>query len=82
MIDPTLSEEELDSEDVDVSSLTIGYQPSLEQIVQTFQEGNVAPKTLISDIQTLVRLFFHLFTILSFAMKRPSSVGDEHSNSS
>lgn len=54
LTDPVLSEEAAESTSGDVSCLTIGYQPSLEQTVQILQEGNISPKTVLSDIQHLV----------------------------
>ena len=56
LTDPVLSEEAAESTSGDVSCLTIGYQPSLEQTVQILQEGNISPKTVLSDIQHLTEI--------------------------
>ena len=60
LIDPSKQEEESEemspmSEKV-VGQITIGYQPSLEQIALLAQEGHVSTAHLIQDTQVLTKI--------------------------
>ena len=63
-IDPTNSEEELVADGVSLGSqigedrgqITIGYQPSLEQVALMTSEGHMTSNNFIKDVKTLAKL--------------------------
>lgn len=56
LVDPTLNEEETVVNDEDSGCVTVGYQPSLEQIALLSQEGHMSADSLMSDVRHLTQL--------------------------
>ena len=73
VIDPTSSEEDLDvpssaSGDRSVGQITIGYQPSLEQIALMSQQGHMTTTHLIQDSRQLSKLASELVPNLQLCL--------------